>query len=321
MTAPTKKAKTMNTVAKLRTLSIRLLLLALTPLVPVGPARASEAIQAETRPLDPRGTVEISNVRGAIVVTVGDEDKVSLSGTLGADTKLTFDGPAGRVRIKAESTGSGGWFHWGGGGPSEDTRLEVRVPRAATLELSAVSADTRVRGISGSDSLQVESVSGDVDIAADTARLTLSSVSGDVGFTGRSPRSDIESVSGDLTLDGLSGELSLDTVSGDAVVRADGLSEVDLGSVSGDLRLSASLLGAARLSAESVSGDIDLELPADTSARVDAETFSGRLRSSFPLKIEDHDGPGSEMHGKLGDGDARIKLDTFSGDVNLRQRD
>lgn len=307
----------MNTAPRHATLSISLLLCTLAPA-----ALASEAIKPESRPLDPRGTVEISNVRGAISVTVGDDDRVSLSGTLGADTKLTFDGSAGRVRIKAERSGSGGgWFHWGGSGPSEDSLLEVRVPRTAALEISAVSADTNVRGIAGSDSLEAESVSGDINLQADSARLSLSSVSGDVSFTGKSERSEIESVSGDLNLSGLRGELSLDTVSGDAVVNATDLVELDFGSVSGDLRLSASLLGAARLSAESVSGDIDIELPADTSARVDAETFSGRLRSSFPLKVEDHDGPGSEMHGQLGSGDARIKLDTFSGDVNLRQRD
>lgn len=316
MTQTLEQARTMKTTPRHATLPISLLLYALAPA-----ALASEAIKPESRPLDARGTVEISNVRGAILVTVGDDDQVSLSGTLGADTKLSFEGSTGRVRIKAEGSGSGGWFHWGGNGPSEDSLLEVRVPRTATLELSAVSADSSIRGIAGSDSLKVESVSGDVNISAETARLTLSSVSGDVSFTGQSARSEIESVSGDLNLSGLSGELSLDTVSGDAVVNASGLTEVDFGSVSGDLRLSASLLGAARLSAESVSGDIEIELPANTSARVDAETFSGRLRSSFPLKVEDQDGPGSEMHGKLGDGDARIKLDTFSGDVNLRQRD
>jgi DUF4097 and DUF4098 domain-containing protein YvlB len=284
-------------------------------------SQAAEPIKAVAKPLDAKGTVEISNVRGQIKVTGWERNMVAVTGTLGADTKLIFEGSGSRLLVRAERNKSGkqGWLSWGGSGPSEDTLLQVHVPLSASLEVESVSADVSVVGIRASDRLEVETVSGDANLQAGTDRLDISSVSGDMEFSGAAKRANAESVSGDLRLRDIDGELSVESVSGDANVASSRLSQVEGGSVSGDIELEVELVGNASVDIETMSGELTLSLPANLSATINAESFSGSLHADFPVEIIDQAGPGSEMRGKLGSGDARIDLESFSGDINVRK--
>ena len=68
-----------------------------------------------------------------------------------------------------------------------------------------------------------------------------------------------------------------------------------------------------------MSGDIRIDTGADLSARIEAETFSGRIRSDFGKVEEPEHGPGRSLDATVGDGGARIKIDTFSGDISIRR--
>jgi len=291
------------------------LALALAPAV-----HAASTITPAARPIDARGTVEVANVRGRIEVVGWSRNMVAVTGTLGEDSRLVFEGSGGRVVLKVERVGEkkGGWLRWNNG-PSEDSLLKVHVPATASLELDAVSADILVSGISASDRLKMDSVSGDADVEADTGRLDINTVSGDVVFSGQADRANADSVSGDLRLQGLSGDLNIETVSGDVKVSESRLRQIDGGTVSGDLEFIVELVGNATVDVESMSGEVTLDLPASLSATVNAESFSGSLHADFPVDIIDESGPGSRMRGKLGSGDARIEIESFSGDVRLRK--
>jgi hypothetical protein len=304
-------------------MNVRILVaaLALALALAQGAVIAAEPIKAVARPVAADGTVEISNVRGSIKVSGWERHAVAVTGSLGEGTRLVFEGEGNRVIVRAQRISEGkGWFGWGGSGPKEDTRLEVFVPFGASLEIEGVSADTRVDGIRDAASIEAESVSGDVEVNASTTRLDVSSVSGDVSFTGRARRVHAESVSGDLRFSGIDGEFGVDTVSGRVGVTASRLSQLKAGTVSGDLDFDVDLIGNASVGVEAMSGEVTLTLPASLSATVNAESFSGSLHADFPVTIVDNKGPGSEMHGKVGGGDARIELESFSGDIRLRRR-
>lgn len=284
------------------------------------PIQAATPI-AETRaPLDARGELEVSNVRGRISVTAWDRAEVGWSGSLGADAKLVVEKSASRVSLRVESENGSSWLGWNRG-PREDSVLVIRVPASAALDLSAVSANIDVTAMRASAGIEAESVSGDVTLkAVRTDKLDLSSVSGDVSFEGEAQRADVETVSGDVHLSGASGEISVESVSGNAEVRVASIREFEGSSVSGDIDFDGDVAAGGRLDVESMSGDIGIMLPAGVSARVSAESFSGRLDNEFGLAVEDEEGPGSSMRGKLGDGSATIEIESFSGDVRLRKR-
>lgn len=275
----------------------------------------------ETRPLDPRGTVEVENVKGRVDVRTWDRPEVKIEGSLGQGVeKLEIEGDSGHltVRVKYPNRGGGGLF--GSNDKSEPTDLRLTVPVRADLDVDVVSADVSVEGIASSQ-LSIDSVSGDVTVAGAPNEASVDSVSGDLMLTLNSNRVRAESVSGDLTLRGrMSGEVDVETVSGrvDVSVLQNRLQRLSGSSVSGDIRVATGLARNGRITLETVSGDLVLVMPGDLSANVRGESFSGDLTAPGAQVIRPKHGPGSSFEHRYGSGDGDISIDTFSGDATLQ---
>ena len=188
---------------------LALAVLASTPLLAATPINQS-------RPLDPRGRVEIENLKGRIEVRAWDRPEVKIEGSLGAGVeKLEIEGDRQRlvIRVKYPNRGSGLGFLVGGD-KTEPTELRLMVPLKADLEIESVAADVDVTGVAPEE-LSIDSVSGDVVVAAAPREASIDSVSGDLTLTLNRANVSVESVSGDVLLRGrLGNEVKVETVSG-----------------------------------------------------------------------------------------------------------
>ena len=284
------------------------------------PAIAGTPID-ETRPLDPRGSVDIDNLKGRIEVRAWDRPEVKITGTLGKGVeKLEISGDNRRldIEVKYPNRGSGlGFFT--SSDKSEPSELIVMVPLRANLEIDSVSADIDVAGVAP-ETLSIDTVSGDTVVAGAPGELSIDSVSGDLHLTVNSHNVSIDSVSGDIALSGrLDGEVSVDSVSGEIEVRVieSALRRFSGETVSGDFDLRTALATNGRIDIESVSGDVDLHLPRSLSATVKASSFSGSLRAPDATIERPKHGPGANFTHRYGGGDGDISLESFSGDVTL----
>src|SRR5690606_39988639 len=111
-------------------MSFRLLLPLLLAALPLA-ALASTPIN-ETRPLDPDGRVEISNLKGTIQVRTWDKPQVRITGSLGRGVEKLEIGAGGselesKVRYPRRSSDR-----------SERTDLMVDVPTLASLDIDGV---------------------------------------------------------------------------------------------------------------------------------------------------------------------------------------
>lgn len=278
----------------------------------LAPAWAATPID-QVRPLDPRGRVEIDNLKGRVEVRAWDRQEVRVTGSLGDGVeKLVIDGDRDELRIEVKYPNRSR--------NTEPTMLVVQVPLQAELEIETVSADIDVHGVAPRE-LSLQSVSGDIVANGAPRRASVESISGDVNLTFNSSEVEASTVSGDLTVAGrLTGEASVETVSGDLRFdsRGERLRKFSAGSVSGNIAARLALAEAGEIRMESVSGDLGLDLPKDLSAEVSGESFSGDL-SAPGAKIQREDfGPGSSFHQRYGDGKGEIRLETFSGDARLR---
>lgn len=278
----------------------------------LAPAWAATPID-QVRPLDPRGRVEIDNLKGRVEVRAWDRQEVRVTGSLGDGVeKLVIDGDRDELRIEVKYPNRSR--------NTEPTMLVVQVPLQAELEIETVSADIDVHGVAPRE-LSLQSVSGDIVANGAPRRASVESVSGDVNLTFNSSEVEASTVSGDLVVAGrLTGEASVETVSGDLRFdsRGERLRKFSAGSVSGNIAARLALAEAGEIRMESVSGDLGLDLPKDLSAEVTGESFSGDL-SAPRAKIQREDfGPGSSFHQRYGDGKGEIRLETFSGDARLR---
>ncbi len=276
------------------------------------PAWAATRPFTAQKPADPAGTVEVVNVSGGIEISGWDQPTVDVSGTIGDKVeRVDVTGSANHTTVRVVLPSGNNW-----NGDSE-AHLKIRVPQKSALEVSLVSADLRVSGVTGNQHLQT--VSG--DIAGDAGgELQVSTVSGDVRLAARnSHNAQVKTVSGDVNLTGADGDIQVNTVSGDAMLSLGTVSRGHFESVSGELSVSTAALAASgQLEATSVSGDLGIQFGALPDADIDVQTFSGDIRNCFgPKPAEQEYGPGSRLNFRNGKGGGHVHIDTKSGDVEL----
>jgi DUF4097 and DUF4098 domain-containing protein YvlB len=293
-------------------LPIALLLLA-------GAARAATPID-ERRAVNADAHVEVSNIKGSVTVSGWDKPEVAISGTLGDGAKgLAVEGGAEHLVIKVLPPDKQGWFSWGADARMGDTRLDLKVPKGAQMKIEVVSADVSLSGVAGR-ALDVNSVSGKLRLDSAAKEVDIESVSGNIDLVGAADRAHLETVSGNIRAQGLKGQIKFETVSGSIDAESGTYSEISAGSVSGDVNLRGTPTAAARIEVETMSGDVRLVLPADVSARLRASSFSGSIRSDFGKVKEPEHGPGSSLDATSGGGDGQVKIETFSGDIEIRRQ-
>jgi DUF4097 and DUF4098 domain-containing protein YvlB len=276
---------------------------------------AAEAVQNIDRSLPTGATpsVEISNVQGRVSVIAWDGLEVKVTGTIENDkTQLEFSGDERHVVIKIRPESDNYRRH-------DDANLDIRVPKGASLDINTVSANIDVQGVLGEQRL--ESVSGDVTATAFDEQLDLRTISGDakVSGSGGTVRIQAESTSGDVTVRDVAGELEAQSVSGDVEFEMGMASRVQVETVSGNVKGSLTLMDNARLEAESVSGSVNLRFGQPVNGEFDLETFSGGINNCFGPDAERKSkyAPGTEVSFRQGDGGARVSVDTLSGNITI----
>ena len=155
--------------------------------------------------------------------------------------------------------------------------LTVKIPSNVAEGLKAVtsdsvSAEVTITGISASDKIEIDTVSGGANLKnIKTEKLDIDTVSGSIKAAGEFTELESDSVSGDVT-----------------VSSATPLKKLDCDSTSGNIRLTIPKNSGFTLKADTVSGDISCGLPAvsesknrrvcgDGSADFETETVSGDL--------------------------------------------
>jgi len=293
-------------------MNIRYAVIATSALLATPAAQAVQNID-QSLPTGATPSVEISNVQGRVSVSAWDQPVVKVTGTIENDkTEFEFSGDAGRVVIKVRPESSKTDRH-------DDALLDIKVPAGASLDVNTVSADIQVEGVRGAQ--QLESVSGDVTATAFDEEVEVQTISGDaaVNGSGGKARVETESVSGDVKVRGVSGELQAKSVSGDLELELGTMTRLQMETVSGNVRADAILASDGRVEAESVSGNVRIRFGKPVNGEFDLESFSGSIDSCFGPKAERKSkyAPGSELRFTQGEGGARVSVDTMSGNIKL----
>jgi len=281
-----------------------------------GPGAAQDTRKVdETRPLQAGGRFHFETISGEITVRAWDRNEVSIQGEIGAELELRITGGPDNVRASVE---------W----PdekrrrvrNEEVRLEIRLPVSAELSAESVSAPFTIAGLDGP--IEVQTVSGSIQVDGGSRRVRAQSVSGDItAEVAAAERVEIENVSGEIRIRTGGGEVDASTVSGSLSVDGGRFETLRLESVSGNLEVLGGLAPNGTIDISGHSGSIDVGLRGDVSARVRVTTFSGGIRSDFggsPERTSNY-GPGKEYETTLGSGSGRIDIEAFSGEATLRR--
>jgi DUF4097 and DUF4098 domain-containing protein YvlB len=160
-----------------------------------------------------------------------------------------------------------------------------------------------------------------VKVPANT-NLAVSTVSGDVVGHGMRGDTEARSVSGDVLLTDVVGKIvEAQTVSGNIELNRVNADEVVAETVSGDVDFSGAIHKNGDYDMKTLSGDVIMRIPKNSGADISGATFSGDFSSSFPIttKATSRYTRRQRINGTIGDGSARIRVESFSGDVELRE--
>ena len=173
------------------------------------------------------------------------------------------------------------------------SRLEVDVPRRASVVIESVSAEVDVDGLVGDQRYQT--ISGEVTLRDVSGRIAVDAISGDVDIR----------ATGDAVF-------TLRTVSGDIELRAASIATLSATTTSGDIGVAGRLIGPGPFGIETVSGDALLAVVGDV--RIETATLSGDLRSEVGGVS---DGGRGRRSLTIGTGGSLFTFRSMSGDLRV----
>ena len=258
-----------------------------------------------TLSLSSNGTVELEGASGNMIVVGWDGQEVRIRATSDHGA-LRLDATASRIQVKGIGMG------W------DDIRYEVNVPTGTRLLLNGRSTDVDVRGTRGD--VEVHTQNGDVAIL-DAANVDVNALNGDVEL-GSVDQVRVNLVAGDVRIDSVRGSVQAVAVSGDIEIHNAASRSVNVQTTSGEVFYDGTIDPNGRYEFSSHSGSVIVRVPADVSAAVSLQSYSGEIESDFPITLEGGvtiGGHPRTVDFRIGNGGARITMNSFSGSVVLQR--
>lgn len=219
------------------------------------------------------------------------------------DFNVTVRADGDTVRVSHQSRC---WLFCGG------LRYEIAAPAAAEVRVTTVSGDVQIEAINGD--VTINTTSGDVRLDGIGGSLAVNTISGKVTLRdGRAAGARVGTTSGDVELSGVNGSLAVTTISGSIRVRDVVGSPIRLQTTSGKINADGALSGD--LDITSISGDVRIKLPSQTGYRLFIRTMSGDIEAPG---IHKKDAP-REWRTTIGDGAYALNIATTSGDVRIKE--
>jgi DUF4097 and DUF4098 domain-containing protein YvlB len=269
--------------------------------------------------VEPDVRVEIELLSGDIEIRAIDANEVRIQ----ADGALEIDASESGRRVSIRAPSAAGWRPWTGG---THVDLEVELPRNSRIDARTQNGEIQAEGVGGE--IRLHTANGEIEVEGSPREAFLEAMHASIKFEGEGSEVTARTLHGAIELEGVTGAVEASTLSGRIQVEGEAIERAALRTMAGEIELDSSLAEGARVEAKTYSGQVRLRLPEDTSARFDVQTFSGGLESDFASRFPDDEngggwrhGPGRRLSFVVGDGDARISVESFSGGVKIESGD
>jgi hypothetical protein len=296
--------------------------------LPVASGRAEEEGRRadgfeQTFEVEPDVRVDVDIMIGKIALRAIDTPELRVH----AKGDVRVDGSRRRVSVSAPHAS---WFPWS---QPRDVEVEIELPRQSRITARTINGGIEVDDVAGE--LDLHAANGAIEVKGAPREAYLETMNAGIKFEGEHSAVVAKTLNGEIDLAGVSGEVQANTMSGRIRVRGDALERAELRTMAGAIELDSSLAKGARVSVRSFSGPVTLRLPEGTSAQFDVQSYSGGFASDFSARLDGDDdggprphgwsgwghGPGKPLSFVVGDGDARISIESFSGGVKIERGD
>jgi DUF4097 and DUF4098 domain-containing protein YvlB len=201
-----------------------------------------------------------------------------------------------------------------------DVSIEIDIPVGTRVMTSTASGDVRIRGTLAE--VQANSASGDIEVVDAAERINVTTASGDIRVEKARGRTAVGTSSGDVELYDIAGPLQVRSVTSDLVLRAVESSDLRISTTSGDIAYEGTVDPKGTYEITAHSGDVQFAVPEGTGASLSLQTYNGDIHSNaYRMTLMPGQNlrktRGQRMEFDIGGGGARIRIETFSGDITI----
>jgi len=252
-----------------------------------------------------RGTprLSVANYNGDVTIRGWNRSEVRVEAEY-ERSRVEIDHVGGRVNVRTARRGG-------------ETSFTITVPAGSAVEVNGHSGDVDVSGACGEVSVTTQS--GDVSVACAQGLASIQSLSGDVDVRDVRGDLDVSANSGEVRAHGVRGKVNVHVISGEIDLGGIEGSEVTAEAVSGDIRYSGPFRDGGRYILQSHSGEVTAFVTGTPNATVSVSTYSGDFDSEFRIELEPGTQVAREWQFRLGNGSARVRLESFSGSIYLKR--
>lgn len=277
-------------------------------MLPLALAALAAIPQSDTTfAVSPKARLDVRDHEGTITITAWNRNDVRVRASLGRRERIEVSNTGAVVRIEARRER---------GGPAS-VDFDITVPASMALSLNGLSADISVDGVTGD--VTAQSVEGDITVRHGGGSATLSSVEGDVILDGARGRVQVNGTDGGIRISNVVGDISAETIDGDITLDGIDAANVDASTVDGDVSYRGTVKDGGSYHLSSHSGDVTLSVGSQVNATVSVSTFDGSFDAAFPVQLT-QSRPGKRFTFVLGNGSARVELESFDGTIRLDRR-
>lgn len=194
----------------------------------------------------------------------------------------------------------------------EDADLVIHLPRDVSIEIRGSEGDILVIGFERT--VVVETLEGSIEIAG-ASSVVARSVDGDVRVRDVRGPVVVETGDGHTHIVDADGPIVVDGIDGDITVEGGDSRDLVLSTVRGDLWYDGPVHDGGEYALATHDGDVTLAIDQDAGAHLEVLTYAGALFPSFPIQLRGAIGSVAEF--TLGSGSARVRLESFDGDIYL----
>jgi len=253
----------------------------------------------------PGGRIDIENQNGRVVVQSWDRDQVRIRSSNQDRGRIEIDQDGSDIHVESS------WRR----GPGT-IELQITVPRRFSVGVEGINVAIEVSGIEGD--VDAETVAGAVTLTGVTGDIHAETVHGAMVIRDTQGDLEADNANGDISITNHEGELSVEGINGAITMNGLRSGDVQAETVNGGIEYNGELRDNGRYSLSTHNGNLTVFVPTGTNANVSVDTFMGEIQADFPIQMRGA-ARREQMTFTIGNGGARIDLETFGGQVYLRR--
>jgi DUF4097 and DUF4098 domain-containing protein YvlB len=201
-------------------------------------------------------------------------------------------------------------------GPMSSVDFTITVPTWMAVNVEGIGTDVMLDGVGGD--VNVESQRGDIHVRGGSGFISVKSVQGSITIERAKGRIEAQTVNDSIKVSDTTGDLAVGTTNGGIVLERIDTANLDASTVNGTIAFDGPIRDKGSYRLTTHNGAVSMAMPEKVNATLRVRTYGGSFRSTFPLKLDDQDRQ-NRFTLTLGDGSARIELESFNGSISLRR--